>query len=130
VIVLDASAAVEFLLHTAPGILIARRILSAGETLHAPYLIDAEVTQVLRCNVTTGILSQVRGQEALQDFADMRLRRYPHVPFLGRVWALRKNITAYDALYIALAERLDATLLTRDRKLAAVPGHRARVQVL
>ena len=127
-IVLDASAAIEFLLHTESGVLIGRRILT-GETLHAPHLIDAEVSQVLRRNLATGILPEGRAKEALQDMADLRLRRYPHVPFLPRVWELRANLTAYDALYVALAESLDATLLTRDGKLAASPGHGARVQL-
>jgi predicted nucleic acid-binding protein len=110
-------------------VLIGRRILTSGETLHAPHLIDAEVSQVLRRNVTNKVLPEGRAKEALQDLADIRLRRYPHIPFLPRVWGLRANLTAYDALYVALAESLDATLVTRDGKLAASPGHSARVQL-
>jgi predicted nucleic acid-binding protein len=130
VIVLDASAAIEFLLRTPSGIAIGRRILSSGETLHAPHLIDVEVCQVLRRCVTAGDITKRRAEEALQDLVDLRLRRYPHAPFLHRVWKVRGNLTAYDALYVALAEMLDATLLTRDGKIAAAPGHRARVQLV
>ena len=71
-----------------------------------------------------------RAEEALQDLLDVRLRRYPHVLFLRRVWELRDNLTAYDALYVALAEMLDATLLTRDGKLALAPGHHAHIEVI
>ena len=61
---------------------------------------------------------------------DLRIRRYPHAPFLWRIWALRNNVTSYDALYIALAEALHAPLLTCDAKLAAAPGHQAQVEVI
>jgi predicted nucleic acid-binding protein len=130
VIVLDASAAVEWLLQTSTGVRVARRILSSRETLHAPHLIDVEVTQVFRRQVAQGAITASRAEEALQDLLDLRLRRYPHGFFLRRVWELRDNLTAYDALYIALTEVLDATLLTRDGKLALAPGHHARVEVI
>lgn len=128
-IVLDASAAVELLLNTpaAPGI--AMRAFAAGETLHAPYLIDLEVAQVLRRWVAAGQLGRGRADEALEDLADLPLARYPHLMLLPRIWSLRANATAYDAAYLALAEGLGATLLTRDAALASVPGHRARVEV-
>jgi predicted nucleic acid-binding protein len=130
VIVLDASAAVEWLLRTARGARVAHRILSSRETLHAPHLLDVEVTQVFRRQVAQGAITVSRAEEALQDLLDVRLRRYPHVLFLRRVWELRDNLTAYDALYVALAEMLDATLLTRDGKLALAPGHYARIEVI
>jgi predicted nucleic acid-binding protein len=130
VIVLDASAAVEWLLQTSTGARVAHRILSSRETLYAPHLLDVEVTQVFRRQVAQGDLTASRAEEALQDLLDLRLRRYPHGFFLRRVWELRDNLTAYDALYVALAEALDATLLTCDGKLAIAPGHHARVEVL
>jgi predicted nucleic acid-binding protein len=130
VIVLDASAAVEWLLQTSKGGRAARRIFSRGETLHAPHLLDVEVTQVFRRQVAQGDLTASRAEEALQDLLDLRVSRYPHVLFLERVWELRGNLTAYDALYVALAETLDATLLTCDGKLALAPGHHARVEVI
>ena len=129
-IVLDASAAVEWLLQTSTGVRVARRILSSRETLHAPHLLDVEVTQVFGRQVAQGAITASRAEEALQDLLDLRLRRYPHGFLLGRVWELCDNLTAYDALYIALTEVLDATLLTRDGKLALAPGHHARVEVI
>lgn len=59
---------------------------------------------------------------------DLPLTRYPHAPFVGRAWALRENITAYDAAYVALAEALDAPLLTTDGRLARSTGHNARME--
>ena len=129
-IVLGASAAMEWLLQTPHGLRVGRRILAAGESLHAPHLLDVELTQALRRYVTVHGLSVSRAEEALQDLMDLRVQRYPHTPFLRRIWALRNNLTSYDALYVALAETLGAMLLTCDAKLAAAPGHRARVEVI
>ena len=129
-IVLDASAAVEWLLQTSSGLLVAQRMFSLKETLHAPHLLDVEVAQAFRRYVAVGALAVSRAEEALQDLADLRVRRYPHLLFLRRVWELRDNLTVYDALYVALAETLDATLVTCDRKIALAPGHRARVEII
>ena len=129
-IVLDASAAIEWLLQTQTGMVIEQRIFSSAETLHAPHLLDVEVAQVLRRYVATGSLRAGRAQQALQDLIDLRLTRYPHAPFLPRVWELRANVSAYDALYIALAEVLRATLLTCDGKLASAPRNHARIQLI
>jgi predicted nucleic acid-binding protein len=130
VIVLDASAAVEWLLQTSTGARIARRILSLGEALHAPHLLDVEVTQVFRRHVSQGAIAASRAEEALQDLRELRVRRYPHILFLRRIWELRDNLSAYDALYVALAEALNATLITCDGRLASAPGHRATVEVI
>lgn len=129
-IVLDASAAVEWLLQTSTGARVAHRILSSRETLHAPHLLDVEVTQVFRRQVAHGAITASRAEEALQDLLDLRLRRHPHGFFLRRIWELRDNLTAYDALYVALAETLHAPLLTCDGKLAFAPGHHARIEVI
>jgi predicted nucleic acid-binding protein len=114
VIVLDASAAIEWLLQTAAGRNISSQFLYSSRTLHAPHLIDVEVAQVLRRYVVTGIISSERAEMALRDLSDLRLMRYPHLPLMERVWQLRDNLTAYDALYVALSERLNARLITRD----------------
>jgi len=129
-IVLDASAAIEWILRTEAGGAIARRILSSGGSLHAPHLVDLEVASALRKHVALHGLIPRRAQEALQDFLRLNLRRYPHAPLLPRVWELRANLTAYDAAYVALAEALGATLLTCDGKIAAAAGHRAKVEVV
>ncbi|MGC2110806.1 MAG: type II toxin-antitoxin system VapC family toxin [Candidatus Korobacteraceae bacterium] len=129
-IVLDASAAIEWLLQTPTGVKIGRRIFGSNETLHAPHLLDVEVTQVLRRYVSMHSVAPSRAGEALQDLLDLRLHRHPHAPFVQRAWELRGNLTAYDALYVALSEALGATLVTCDARLAAAPGHRARVQLV
>jgi predicted nucleic acid-binding protein len=129
VIVVDASAVLELLLQTGAADDVERRLFS-GETLHAPHLLDLEVAQVLRRYERVGDLDSRRAGEALEDFAALRIERYPHHLFLQRVWSLRANATAYDACYLALAEALEAPLLTSDARLAGVPGHGARVEVV
>jgi predicted nucleic acid-binding protein len=130
VIVLDASAAIEWLFHSSVGIKIDRRIFSASETLHVPHLLDLEVAQVLRRYVRDKTIAPQRGEEALDDLGDMPLTRYPHDFLIPRVWELRPTLTAYDAVYVALAEVLDAPLLTCDGKIASASGHSAKVEVV
>ena len=129
-IVLDASAALEVLLNTPVAQRVGDRLFAARETLHAPHLIDLEVAQVLRRYALRRELAPERGQQALEDFADLPLTRYPHELLLSRIWELRHLVTAYDAAYLALAEALAAPLVTRDRALARARGHRATVEVL
>ena len=105
-------------------------MFAPGETLHAPHLIDIETTQVLRRHVAKGAIGAQRGREAIQDVGALALRRYGHVDLLPRVWEMRDNLTAYDAVYVALAAVLDAPLLTCDRRLAAAAGHRARIEAM
>ena len=129
-IVIDASAVLEILLNTAAGERLADRVLHPAETVHAPHLLDVEVLQVLRRYARAGDLVAERGQEAIEDLNDLPLTRYPHQILLDRVWELRHNLTAYTAIYIALAEALDAPLVTRDKRLASSRGHDARVELL
>jgi predicted nucleic acid-binding protein len=129
-IVVDASALFETLLRRPNAEAVERRLFDPSETLHAPYLLDVEVAQVLRRYAANGEIDGERGRMALADLADFPLRRYPHEFLLPRIWDLRQNLTAYDAVYVALAEALDAPLLTCDRRLATAPGHRARVEVV
>jgi predicted nucleic acid-binding protein len=129
VIVVDASALIEALLRTPAAAAVEARLFDPRETLHAPHLLDVEVAQVIRCYVASGDLDAERGGAALADLVDLPLRRYPHDFLLPRVWELRNNFTAYDAVYVALAEALDAPLLTRDQRLARAAGHRARIQL-
>ena len=127
-IVLDASATVDWLLQTSAGQHIEHRIYSARETLHAPHLLDLEVAQVLRRLVREGTVPANRADEAVQDLLDLRLTRYPHYMLLPRVWQLRHNFSAYDAAYVGLAEKLAAPLITRDTRLASAPGHAAVIE--
>jgi predicted nucleic acid-binding protein len=129
-IVLDASATLEWLLQTTTGTQVERRIFARAESLHAPHLLDVEVTQVLRRYVAAGQLDAGRGREALQDLIDLPLTRYPHDLLLWRAWELRHRLTAYDGVYVALAEALDAPLITCDRKLASSAGHSAVIEAI
>ena len=128
--VVDGSAVLEVLFNTRGAAKVLDRISAWGETLHAPYLIDLEVAQVLRRFSATGEIDPGRGLEALQIFADLPLTRYEHVPLLPRIWELRHNLTVYDAAYVALAEALGAPLVTRDSKLAAFGGHSAIIELV
>jgi len=130
VIVLDASAVVELLLATEQGRSIADRIDDPTLGLHAPHLVDIEVAQTLRRYVRDGALAPVSASAALDDLHALDLERHAHEPLLDRIWSLRQNLTAYDAVYVALAEALDATLLTCDRKLARAPGIGRRVEIV
>ena len=126
----DCSAVVYALLRGPGSEAIADRLLTGNAKLHAPYLLDLEVIQALRKACRFGNLDAARASRLLDDFAQLRLVRYSHIPFLPRIWELRNNMTAYDGAYIALAESLGAPLLTRDKRLAAAPGHRARIELV
>jgi len=130
VIVLDASAAVDWLVQTPAAQRIESRIFSRTQSLHAPELLDLEVAQVLRRLVREGRLSAFRAEQAIQDLLDLRITRYPHTLLLPRIWQLRHNLSAYDAAYVVLAEKLGATLLTRDAKLAAAAGYAANIEIV
>lgn len=128
-IVVDASAVLELLLQTPVAARVSRRMFAPGETVHAPHLLDVEVAQVLRRYAGSREISAKRGAEALLDLADLPINRYPHLALLPRIWQWRNNLTAYDAAYVALAEALDAPLLTCDRALKSV-GAQVPVELL
>jgi predicted nucleic acid-binding protein len=129
-IVLDASALVELLLGTKAGRAVATRIADPATSLHVPHLADVEVAQTLRRYVREGELDAASGAEALDDLRALDLERHSHEPLLGRVWALRPNLTAYDAVYVALAEALETRLVTCDGRLARAPGMARRVELV
>ena len=129
-IVLDASAVSELLLNTDGGRRVAARIADPAESLHAPHLLSVEVAQVLRRYVAARAVPDEIAVAVLADLAAIDIARYPHEPFLPRVWELRANVTVYEAVHLAPAEVLDAPLLTFDQRLAAAPGHGAAVEVL
>ncbi len=129
-IVLDASAAVAVLLNLGAGApRIRERMDRADDGLHVPHLFEVEVMNVLRRYASGRGFSERRGAELLEDLTTMRITRYPHTALLSRVWELRENLTAYDAAYVALAETLEAPLITRDERLPRAPGIRAEVEV-
>ncbi len=126
-IVLDASALLEWLLQTPAGERVRQRI--AAESLHVPHLLDLEVAQVLRRFCAAGLVSSRRAEESLEALREVPLLRHAHAPLLPRIWSLRAHLSAYDAAYVALAEALDAPLLTRDARISAATGHTARVEL-
>ena len=129
-IVIDASAVLEVLLRSQAGVEIEKRIFSPRENLFAPHLLDLEVLQVLRRYYAFGEIDSERGKEAIEDLKDLPIHRYRHDIFSHRIWELRHNMTAYDAAYVALAETLPATLLTRDAHLASAAGHEAVIELI
>jgi predicted nucleic acid-binding protein len=130
VIVVDASALLEFLLQTPLGTRVEAHLFRNDDELHSPYLVDVEVTQGLRRLVRTGELSADRATEAIADLVDLDLHRHAHLDLVTRAWKLRANITAYDGMYVALAEALDALIVTCDQALSKAPGHRARIELI
>jgi predicted nucleic acid-binding protein len=130
VIVADASVVLELLLRTPASAPVEARLFDSGETLHAPHLLDVEVAQVLRRYAARSEISAARGRLGLGILSRFPILRYPHEPLLTRIWALRANMTAYDAAYVALAEALGATLVTRDERLSTAPGTRAKIELV
>jgi predicted nucleic acid-binding protein len=127
VIVIDASALLELLLQTDKAEQIGATALAPDERLHAPHLLDVEVTQALRRLVQLKQVTASRATQVLEDYGQLAIERHVHLPFLERIWQLRDAVTAYDGMYVALAEALDAPLMTCDAKLARAQGHGATV---
>jgi predicted nucleic acid-binding protein len=122
-LVVDASAVVAALVDPGPvGEWVLGRL--AGERLAAPHGMPAEAANVLRRAALAGELSDDNASLAHADLLDLRLDLYPYGPLAQRVWSLRGDVTAYDAWYVALAEDLDAPLLTLDARLARAGGPR------
>lgn len=129
-IVVDASAIAELLLQTERGIRVEERLYSNAGDLHAPHLVDVEVVSALRRLVRVGELPAQRAAQAIEDLTFLRIVRHGHLDLVLRAWELRQNATAYDAMYLALAESLDATVVTCDRRLGSAPGQSVRIEVI
>ncbi len=128
-IVVDASVVVEVLLRSHTGCGLEERLFEGDDPLHAPHMLDVEAAHALRRCAARGDIDERQGRDALADLAAMSIERHGHQPLLERIWQLRHNLTAYDAAYLALAERLGAPLLTCDAGLASVAGHSARIEL-
>jgi predicted nucleic acid-binding protein len=129
VIVLDSSAAVEYLFGSTRGQRVEAR-LTQDPDVHAPHLFDIEVVNTVRRLVQTRAVTRRRAEQALEALIDLDVTRYAHLPFVERIWGLRANLPAYDAAFVALAEALGAELVTTDRRLGRAPGVRAAIVVL
>lgn len=124
-IVLDASVAVLAILQRG-----ASRDRLAADDLHVPHLTDVEVAQALRAQVIRGTIPHPAASDALDGWNRLAMHRYAALDLLPRVWELRNDLSAYDATYVALAERLGCPLLTADRRLAAAPEPRCAIEVV
>jgi predicted nucleic acid-binding protein len=120
-VVIDASAVVNQLIGGALAASVERHTAQGDEQLHAPHLVDLEVINALR---------RLGARQPLRDFLELPIERYPHTLFLPRIWELRENFTAYDAMYVALSEVLDAPLLTADWRLAKATRKHTDVEIL
>ncbi len=126
-IVIDSSAAVELICDSATGRKVAERIAEA-DSLHAPHLIDLEVANALRKLALRSKTDASQCYARLQLFLCLQIDRHEHQVLLPRIWQLRNNLPAYDAAFVALAEVLEAPLLTCDRGLAHGPTESARIE--
>jgi predicted nucleic acid-binding protein len=130
VIVVDASVIVSALIADNDAGERMRLRLDAEDTVCAPEVIDLEVANAWRRELLVGHIGEDRSRLALDDLAGLRLARMPHRPLMPRIWELRHNLTPYDAAYVALAEALDATLLTADGKSTRAPTLRCEVELI
>jgi predicted nucleic acid-binding protein len=128
-IVVDASAAVTMFLNLGPNAGRVRNRRRQAKEVHIPHLFDVEVLHVLRRYSLRGDLSGKQSRLILSLLREMKAVRYPHALLAARIWEMRENLTAYDATYVALAEVLDAPLLTMEARLAQAPGIRAEVEL-
>lgn len=128
--VLDASALLELIVGTSAGLAVADELEDPDDSVYVPHLADVEVLHALRRLVADGVISEEHAREALDDLQSLDLFRHAHEPLLERMWALRKNLSAYDAAYVSLTEVLDGTLLTCDKRLARAPKIGGAVKVI
>jgi predicted nucleic acid-binding protein len=130
VIVVDASIASEILLGRPGDAAALERVFGRNQSIHAPELFDAEVAHVIRGAWLDHDIDDEVGEMAIAFLRAFPVKRHSHELLLDRAWQLRRNVSAYDAMYVALAELLDVPLITRDRRLARSSGHTARIEFI
>ena len=129
-IVADASVLVEALCGGGSQADHIRDRISTVPQLHVPHVVDLEVANAVRRLAARGSLAEGLATSAISQLRQLPLTRYPHVPFLDRIWELRSSVTPYDAAYVALAEAVGVPLVTLDARLATAPGLACRVEVI
>ena len=129
-LVVDASAVIDLLLNRGPAAIVRDRIFRAGEELHAPHLIDIEVLHVIRRYNLMGEIQTDRAEQGIAVYRTLSIERHSHEVVLHRIWQLRAKLTAYDAAYVALAELLNAPLVTTDARLAGSPAARTVAELI
>ena len=128
-LVVDTSVLFEVVCDTPRSAPLRERLLSDTDQV-APHLIDAEVLSVIQTHHRRGNLDTTAASQAVDDLRSWPGERWSHGPLLDRAWGLRSTVRGYDGLYVALAEALDATLLTLDERLARAPGPRCVIEVV
>jgi predicted nucleic acid-binding protein len=128
-LVVDASCLTEVLIG-GPGAEAIRRRLASDDDHIAPHIVDVEVFSVLRREHLHGRLDRTEAAQAVQDLEAWPGERFGHRPLLPRAWQLRNTVRGWDAMYVALAEAMDAVLVTTDRRLAAATGPTCRIELV
>jgi predicted nucleic acid-binding protein len=128
--VLDTSAVLELVLNLPLSARVASRIVDPDVSIHAPHLLTVEALAVLRRRIMAGLTTQDEAHAALAAVSDLGISYHEHLLLGRRILALRDNLTASDAAFVALAELLEAPLVTSDARLASAPGHRAVVDLI
>ncbi|RZV41755.1 MAG: PIN domain-containing protein [Acidimicrobiia bacterium] len=129
-IVADASVLLEALVGGGPRAEVVRGRLGVARQVHVPHGVDLEVAHALRRLVARELVGEALAVTAIDQLQRLPLNRYPHVPFLDRIWELRATVTPYDAAYVALAEAVDAPLITLDQRLAGATGPACPIEVI
>ncbi|HEX9854453.1 MAG TPA: type II toxin-antitoxin system VapC family toxin [Acidimicrobiia bacterium] len=128
-LVVDASVLYEIVADT-PQAEVMRARIAADPDHAAPHVLDVEVFSVIRRHWMEGRLDSTAASQAVDDLFAWPGQRYSHRPLLDRAWTLRSDVRGWDAMYVALTEALDATLVTTDQRLAAASGPACRIEVL
>lgn len=128
-LVVDASCLCQVVM-SGPGAEELRERMAADPEHAAPHIVDVEVFGVIRREHLRGRLDRTEATQAVEDLESWPAERFGHRPLLGRAWQLRDTVRGWDAMYVALAEALDAVLLTTDLRLAAASGPTCRIETL
>ena len=129
-IVADASVLVEALVGGGPRAEVVRGRLVDARQVHVPHVVDLEVAHAVRRLVARELVGEALAVAAMAQLQRLPLSRYPHAPFLDRIWELRATVTPYDAAYLALAEAVEAPLVTLDHRLAKATGPACVIEVI